>query len=293
MTVWLENDEPFLLTNISHLTCFSFLQKPPSRYAGFKSTKAVEPSYMDCDEFMKVKSAPMKIVRSSRKRARGNHDKGRAKSLSKRTNDSKRDNGLLNFEVTENISQRLKQQGQGSQGHTGGRGRRTVRKRREESRVDDLLLSDRAAITSSNFSREPSRIMDEDWSDEKPSPIPREAADMSSSSEEDEYVGNTQAMESDDNVEAVEYGQGNWEIGFNGTPNRWNRNLVGMSDEEQHLEASEDDNGIEGNGEEGEEEEEEEEEGSEADVIMSDDGMENRVVNEESSDSSDSEDYSD
>lgn len=252
---------------------------------------------MDCDEFMKVKSAPMKIVRSSKKRARVNHDKGRTKKLSKRTNDSKRDNDRLNFKVTENLSQRIEQLGQGSQVHAGGRGRRTVRKRREENRaVEDLLLSSRAAINSPNFSREPSRIMDEDWSDEKASPILREAAEMSSSSEEDEYDDNIQAMESDDNVEAVEYGQGNWEIGFNGTPNRWNRDLVGMSDEEQHLEAFEDDNDnvIEGNEEE-EEEDEEEEEGSEGDVIMSDgsDGMANRVVNEESSDSSDSEDYSD
>ncbi|CAK8577651.1 unnamed protein product [Lathyrus sativus] len=276
--------------------------KLPSRYASVKSTKAAEPSYMDCDEFMKVKSAPMKIVGSSKKRARVNHDKGRAKKFSNRTSDSQRDNDRLNFKVTENLSQRIKSQGQGSQGLTGGRGRRTVRKRREENRVvDDLLLRDRAAINSPNFSREPSRIRDEDWSDEKASPIPREAAEMSSSSEEDEYDDNAQAMESDDNVEAVEYGQGNWEIGFNGTPNRWNRDLVGMSDGEQHLEAFEDDNdnGIEGNEEEEEdeeeEEEEEEEEGSEADVIMSDgsDGMANRVVNEESSDSSDSEDYSD
>jgi hypothetical protein len=116
---------------------------------------------------------------------------------------------------------------------------------------------------------------------------------MSSSSEEVEYDDNVQAVESDDNVEAVEYGQGNWEIGFNGTPNRWNRDLVGMSDEED-AEVFEDDNnnGIEENEE---EEEEDEEEGFEADVMSEgSDGMaNNRVVNEESSDSSDSEDSSD
>ncbi|XP_024637844.1 homeobox-DDT domain protein RLT1 isoform X7 [Medicago truncatula] len=262
--------------------------KLPSRYASVKSTKVVEPVDLDHDEFMKVKSAPLKIVQSSKKRRRLNQDKGRDKKLSKRTSHSKRDNGHHNFEVTENLSQRIKQQGQGSQGQTGGRGPRTIRKRREEKRaVEDLSLGHKAANNSSNIGREQSRILDEDWDDEKASPmrpIQMEAADMSSSSEEIEYDDNAQAVESDDNVEAVEYGQGNWEIGFNGTPNRWNRDLVGMSEEED-VEASEDDNdnGIEGN--------EEEEEGSEADVMsQGSDRMANRVVKEESLDSSDSED---
>ncbi|CAJ2678676.1 unnamed protein product [Trifolium pratense] len=264
--------------------------KLPSRYASVKSTKVVEPADLERDELMKVKSAP--IVRSSKKRGRVNHDKGRTKKLSKRTNDSKQDNVHHNFIVTDNLSQRIKQQGQGSHGQAGGRGPRTVRKRRAEKRVvEDYLLDDRAANHSFNIGREPSRILDEDWNYEKTGPIHMEAADVSSSSEEVEYDDNAQAVESDDNVEAVEYGQGNWEIGFNGTPNRWNRDLVGMSDED--AEASEDDNnnGIEENEV---EEEEEEEEGSEADVMSEgSDGMaNNRVVNEESSDSSDSEDSS-
>lgn len=255
---------------------------------------------------MKVNSAPTKIVRSSRKRGRVSHDKGRVRKLSKRTDDCKRDNGRHNFKVTENLGQRLEQQGQGSQGQAGGSGRRTVRKRRAEKRVvEDLLLGHRAANHSYNIDREPLRILDEDWNDEKASPIQMEGADMSDSSEEVEYDDNAQAVESDDNVEAVEYddhnaqavesddnveaveyGQGNWEIGFNGTPNRWNRDLVGMGDEED-AEVSEDDNGIEEN-------EVEEEEDSEADVMSEgSDGMANRVVNEEISDSSDSEDSSD
>jgi hypothetical protein len=254
----------------------------------------VEPADLDHDELMKVKSAP--ILHSSKKRGRVNHDKGRSKKLFKRTDDSKRDNVHHNFMVTDNLSQRIKQQGQGSQGQAGGRGRRTVRKRRAEKRVvEDFLLDDRAANHSFTFGREPSRILDEDWNVEKTGPIHMEVADMSSSSEEVEYDDNVQAVESDDNVEAVEYGQGNWEIGFNGTPNRWNRDLVGMSDEED-AEVFEDDNnnGIEENEEE-EEEDEEEEEGFEADVMSEgSDGMaNNRVVNEESSDSSDSEDSSD
>lgn len=297
VAVLLENIHAILM-NIGHLTCFAFLQKPPSRYSLVKSTKVVEPADLYHDEFMKVKSAPMKIVRSSNKRGRVSRGKGRIKKLSKRMNYSKRDTGHRNVKVTENLSQRIKQQGQGSHGQAGGHGRRTVRKRRVEKRaVEDLLLGHRAATHSSNIGREPLRILDEDWNDEKASPmtpIQTGAADIGDSAEEVESDDNAQAVESDDNVQAVEsddnvqaveYGQGNWEIGFNGTPNRWSRDMVGMSDED--VEASEDDNdnGIEEN---------EEEEDSEADVMSEgSDGMANRVVSEESSDSAVSEDSSD
>ncbi|MCI94305.1 homeobox domain protein, partial [Trifolium medium] len=68
--------------------------------------------------------------------------------------------------------------GQGSQGQAGGRGPRTVRKRRAEKRVvEDYLLDYRAANHSFNIGREPSRILDEDWNDEKTGPIHMEAAD--------------------------------------------------------------------------------------------------------------------
>lgn len=289
-----------ILINLSHLTGFPFLQKLPSRYSSFTSTKVVEPADFDRDEFMRVKSTPLKIVRSSKKRGRASQGKGRAKKLTKRRNDSKQDIGRHNVNFTENLSQRIKQQGQGSQ--AGGRGRRTVRKKRvEKTDVDNLFLGHRGATHSSNIGREPLRILDEDWNDKRASPmapIQMEAADISSSSEDVESDDNVQAMESDDNVQAVEsddnvqaveYGQGNWEIGFNGTPNRWNRDLVGMSDEED-VDASKDDsdNGIEEN---------EEEEDSEADVVESEgsDGinMANRFINEESSDSDVSEDSSD
>ncbi|XP_061344571.1 homeobox-DDT domain protein RLT1-like isoform X3 [Gastrolobium bilobum] len=284
-----------------HLTCFAFLQKLPSRYNPSKSSKVVEPEPADSDhdDFMKVKSAPMKIARSSNKRGRGSHDKGRGKKLSKRMRDSKRDTSR-NVKVTENLSQRIKQQGRGSQGQAGGRGRRTVRKRRVEKRaVEDLLLGHGAASHSSSIGREPLRSLDEDWDDRKASPmtpIHMGAADISNSAEEAESGDNAQAVESgdnaqavesgdnaqavesDDNDEAVEYDQGNWEIGFSGTPNRWSRHLVNMSDED--VEASEDDNdnGIE-------------EEDSEADVMSEgSDGMANGVVNGAGSDSADSED---
>ena len=291
----------------NHLTCFAFLQKLPSRSNPFKSRRVVEPADMDHDGFMKVKSAPVKIVRSGNKRGRGSNDKGRGKKISKRVHDYKQDAGRRNVKVTENLSQRLKQQGRGTQGQGGGRGRRTVRKRRVEKRaVEDLLLGHRAGTRSSNIGRETLRSMDDEWDDEKASPmtpVHMGAADTSNSAEEVDSDDNAQAVESDDNAQAsdsddnaqavesddnglaVEYDQGNWEIGFNGTPNRWSRDLVGMSDED--VEASEDDNdhdnGIEEN----------EEEDSEGDVMSEgSDGMANRVLNEEDSDSSVSEDSS-
>ncbi|KAK7252126.1 hypothetical protein RIF29_35862 [Crotalaria pallida] len=278
--------------------------KLPSRYSPFKSSRVAEPSDLYHDEFVKAKSAPMKVVRSGNKRGRGTHDKGRGKKLSKGMHGSKQDTGCT-VKVTENLSQRLKQQGRGSQAKSGGRGRRTVRKRRVEKRaVEDPLLNHRATTShSSKISREPLRNLNEDWDDEKASPmtpIHIGAADVSNSTEEEsdnnaqamESDDNVQAVESDDNGQAVEYDQGNWEIGFNSTPNRWSRDLVGgMSDED--VEASEDDNDndivndniIEEN----------EEVDSEAEDAMSEgsDGGANRIVNEESSDSSDSEDSSD
>ncbi|XP_019416978.1 PREDICTED: homeobox-DDT domain protein RLT1-like isoform X1 [Lupinus angustifolius] len=252
-----------------------YIQKLPSRYSPFKYSRVAEPSDLDHDEFMKVKSAPMKIVRSGNKRGRVTHGKGRSKKLSKGLHGSKQDTSCHTVKVTENLSQRLKQQGLASQGKGGGCGRRTVRNRRVEKRaVEDLLSSHRASTSHSSKigGIEPSRNMEkESVDDEKASPmtpIHIGAADVSNSTEE---------VESDDNGQAVEYDKGNWEISFNDTPNRWNKDLVGMNDED--IEASEDDNDksfLKVN---------EVEEDSE--------GVANGVVNEEDSDSSDSEDSSD
>ncbi|KAK7246453.1 hypothetical protein RIF29_41321 [Crotalaria pallida] len=258
--------------------------KLPSRYTPFKSKREVEPAELYHDEFIKEKPALKKIVRSGIKRGRGSNDQGRGKKLSKRMYNSKRDSGRRNVKVTENITHKLKlQQGRGTQGQAGGRGRRTVRKRRVEKRaVEDLLLGNTSATHSSKFGGVPLRSLDEEWEVEKVSPmIPAhmEVADNSNSTEE---------VESDDNGQAVEYDRGNWEIGYSNSvlPNRWDsRDLVGMSDEDVDASEDDNDNGIEEN----------EEEDSEADVMSEgSDGMANRVViNEEDSDSSVSEDSSD
>ncbi|KAG4383911.1 hypothetical protein AAZX31_13G159500 [Glycine max] len=293
--------------------------KLPSRYNPSKSSKVAEAADLDRDEFMKVKSAPVKIVQSNNKRGRGSRDKGRGKKLSK----TKQNTGRRGAKVAGNAGQRIKKQGVGSQGQAGGRGRRTVRKRRVGKKaVEDLLMGHRDASHSSSIGRESLRSLDDDWDDEKASPmtpIHMGAANSNNSIEEVESDDNVEAMESDDNVQAmesddkvqamesddnvqaaesddngqaVEYDQGNWEIGFNGAPSRWSRDLVGGisdEDEDEDAEASEDDNdngiGIENN----------EEVDSEADAMSEEgsDGTANRIVNEESSDSDVSEDSSD
>ncbi|KAE9599267.1 putative transcription factor & chromatin remodeling DDT family [Lupinus albus] len=254
----------------------------PSRCTPFKFKEEVEPTGLDHDEFIKDKSAPKKVVRSSNKRGRGSKDQGRGKKLSKRPYNSKRDIGRHNVMVTENLTLKLKQQqGQGTQGQAGGRGRRTVRKRRVEKRaVEDLLLGNMAAGHSNKISRVPLRSMDVGWDVNMASPVTHvhmDVADISNSTEE---------VESDDNAPAVEYDRGNWEIGFSGVAphNRWSNDLVALSDED--ADASEDDNvnSLE----------EHEEEDSEADAMSeSSDGIANRVVENEDSDSAVSEDSSD
>nr|KYP42015.1 Homeobox protein EgHBX4 [Cajanus cajan] len=215
--------------------------KLPSRYNPSKSRKVVGRADLDNDEFMKVRSAPVKIVQSNNKQGeQGSCDKGRGKKLSKR----KQDSGHRNAKVARSLNQRIKQQRTGSEGQVGGRGRQTVKKRRARERAtEDLLLGHKGANRSSSIGRESLRSLDEDLNDDKASPmtpIHMGAANISNNTEEVESDDNVQAMESDDNGQAVEYDQGNWEIGYNGTPSRWSRDLVGMSDED--VEASEDDN---------------------------------------------------
>ncbi|KAE9591707.1 hypothetical protein Lal_00039042 [Lupinus albus] len=253
--------------------------KLPSRYTPFKFKKEVEPAELDHDEFIIDKSVPKKVVRSGNKRGRGSNDQGRGKKLSKRPYNSKRDIGCRNDKVNENLSLKLKQQqGRGTRGQAGGRGRRTVRKRRVEKRaIEDLLLGNMDAGHSFQVSRVPLRSIDEEWEAEKASPITTVHMDVADNS------NSTEEVESDDNGRAAECDRGNWEIGFNGIPHgRWGNDLVGMSDED--VNASEDGNG---NGI--------EEEDSEADVMNEgSDGMANRVVvNEEDSDFAVSEDSSD
>ncbi|XP_019440230.1 PREDICTED: homeobox-DDT domain protein RLT1-like isoform X2 [Lupinus angustifolius] len=256
--------------------------KLPSRYTPFKFKQEVEPAGLDHNEFIQDKSAPKKVVRSGNKRGRGSKDQGRGKKLSKRPYNSKQNIGRRDVKVTENLSLKLKQQqGQGTQGQAGGRGRRTVRKRRVEKRaVEDLLLGSTAAGHSNKISRVPMRSMDVGWEVNKASPVTHIHMDVADNS------NSTEEVESDDNAPAVEYDRGNWEIGFSGVAphNRWSNDLVGMSDEDVDASEDDNDNSLE----------EQEEEDSEADVMSEgSDGIANRVVVNEDSDSAVSEDSSD
>ena len=263
---------------MSNLACFALLsvQKLPSRYVPFKPDREFEPA-VDQDELINQnKSADKKIARSSNRRGQGSYEQGRGKKLSRRVNNSKRGTGRHNAKGNDNPSKRLNKQAQGTgmKGQAGGRGRRTVRKPRVEKRAVEDLLGHRTAPYSSKIGRESLGNLHDEWDDEKVSTTRMEGADISNSAEE---------VDSDDNAPAVEYEQGNWEVGFNGTFSRWGGDMVGMVSDED-ADAYEDDNGIE----------EAEEEDSEADVMSegSDGIMANRVVNEEGSDSAMSEDSS-
>lgn len=258
---------------------FSFLQKLPSRFTPFKSGRTIGSAEVDGDEFIKEEKSN-KSVRGSNKRGRGSQDQGRAKKLSRRTQEPKQHYGRRNGKGAYTLGQGLKQHGRGTQAQPGGRGRRTVRKRRVEKRaVEDLLLGQKVVSQSPKIGRESLRVLEEEWVEEK------ESSPIQMDDGGDDNSNSAEEVESDDNGQAVEYDeQGNWEVGFNGdSSNRWDRDLVGGSDEEM-VGASEDDNGIE----EELEEDSEEEVMSEGEGEDSDGEGNNRMmVNEEGSDSDD------
>ena len=143
----------------------------------------------------------------------------------------------------------------------------------EKRAVDERSLSHRADSYRSKSIDESPRNLGEEWDDERISMHPME----------DPNFNDAEAVDSDDNAQAVEYEHGNWEIGFASASNGWREDLNEASDED--VDASEDDNVIEEAGD----------EDSEADVDMSDgsDGIANRVVNDEGTESAESDDYSD
>lgn len=226
------------------------------------------------EDTIEKNSAELKSTRNSYKRGRGGRDQGRNKRSQKKVRVFNSDAGRRNVKSKENLIHGLRQQGQRTYGQGSGRGRRTVRRRRVEKRaVDERLLTDRADTYSPKSIGESPSNVGEDWDDEKISMLHMEGADNINDAEE---------VESDDNAQAVEYDQGNWEIGFSNASNGWRGGLVEASDED--VDASEDDNGIEEAGE----------EDSEVDAEMSEgsDGTANRIGNDEGSDSAVSDDYS-
>lgn len=239
--------------------------KLPSRYASTKIETEAEQAFIH-DEYIQGNDTPG-FVSGENTHKRGRHKQGRGKTHSKKTQDSRgSDISFRNSKGNDNFNQGLS-----SSGQSGGRGRRTVRKRREEKRVvEDLLPGQRMASPVSDAQAEPMDNLAEDWdADDNAVSVgtPIQLGDNCDSAEE---------VYSDENGAAVEYGQGNWEIGFNGASSGWGRGLMEESSDED-MDASEDYNGVD-NGVEVD---------SDADVMSEDsDEMANRGGNEDGSDSS-------
>ncbi|PRQ29011.1 putative transcription factor & chromatin remodeling DDT family [Rosa chinensis] len=246
--------------------------KIPLRFTPMRNDREIEPTETDHNE----QSTHLKSARNSLKRGRGGREQGRGKK-SKSGGSRRKARGNEN----ENMSQGLGPVGRRTQGQGSGRGRRTVRKRRMKNRaVEGTLMGHVTDLRSSPDSGgESPRNLAGEWDDENINMI-----HMKGDEQREEYE-QAEALESDDEEQAVGYEQGNWEIGFDGTSSGWNSGLREPSDEE--MDASEDDNnGIE----------EAREEDSEGDVDLSDasDEVPNRIINDGGTDSaSDDDDYSD
>ncbi|PON60635.1 Octamer-binding transcription factor [Trema orientale] len=256
---------------------FGEYMKLPTRFAPQRNDKEIEVTELDYNEHMREENRSQKSVRNSYKRGRGGREQGRGKKLHKRANGSKPAAARRNSRVSDNVHQGLRQPGGKILKQGGGRGRRTVRKRRPGNKVvKDMVQVHMADTHSSPESEgESPRNFGEEWDDEK--------VDMDHMKDDDNIIGE-EAVESDDNAQEEEYEQGNWEVGYNGVSSEWNGGLMEVSDDDADA-FEDDDNGVEEVGE----------EDSEGDVDLSEgsDEMPNRIENDEGSDLSASEDYSD
>ncbi|KAJ7968610.1 Homeobox domain-containing protein/DDT domain-containing protein [Quillaja saponaria] len=239
-------------------------KKLPSKHTSLKTETGAEPAELAYNDIIREDNSAAARKKSYR-RGSGGLEQGRGKRLSKRTYLSKCDSGYHRIRSGENLNQGLQQQERGTHGQAGGRGRRTVRKRRVEKRaVEDLLVGPTASSQIPKVGGESLRNLGKEWGGEKVSSIMEDDDNINSAAEE---------MESDEDVQAVEYEQGSWEVGFNSAPSRWSRDLMEVSDEEEEEEdAFEVANAIN----------EQAVEDSEEDVLSNgSDRMTNRVVNDD------------
>ncbi|KAL5839479.1 hypothetical protein ACOSQ4_012087 [Xanthoceras sorbifolium] len=240
--------------------------KFPSRFLPLKN-KEIELNELDQDGHMKEEnfvSLPGK--RRNYKRGRGGRDHGWSRKYQRKVpgipTGARRQNG--------NLNNRQRHQGVRTNGQARGRGRRTVRKRAEIRPENQALLSQMAdaVIAKSSLQTLGNLDEEEEWSPENVRMVNIDDAENSNSAE---------AVDSDDNAQAVDYEQGNWEIGFNGaSSNGWNRDMMEASDEED-VDASGDEQGIEEVGD----------EDSEGDLDMSEASDQNGIDDGEDSEYSD------
>lgn len=287
-----------ILILIMHLVFL--MQKLPSRYSDFKNEE-VEIKDVKLGEHNKEEIVDLRGKRSNYKRGRGGRDQGLATKCQRRVPGLKSDTGRQSSSRgIQNLNQGPRQQGRKTNLQASSRGRRTVRKRRVDKTAAKEPLLGRMRRVEKTVAKEPllgrmtntvaapvsslskktaarnsfvksfRNLDDEDWSAKKGS-LNVVGDDNSNSMEE---------AESDDDVEEEVYGQGNWEPGFNGTSNGWNRNSMEVSDDDG--DAS---NGIAAMGD----------DDSEGDIEMSDgsDREANQVQNDEGVDYADSDEYSD
>ncbi|KAK3207089.1 hypothetical protein Dsin_021135 [Dipteronia sinensis] len=214
--------------------------KFPSRFLPLK--KEVELDELDGDGHMKeVNFASLTVKRKNNKRGRGSRDHGWSRKYHRKVpgipTGARRQNG--------NLNNRQGHLGVRTNGQARGRGRRTVRKRAERRPENQSLLGQMADAVIPNSSQQTFGNLDEDeWSPENVRMMNIDDAENSNSAEAVDSDDNAQAVDSDDNAQAVDYEQGNWEIGFNGASNGWNRDMMEASDDED-VDASGDEQGIE------------------------------------------------
>uniref|UniRef100_A0A6M2E7G3 Homeobox domain-containing protein n=1 Tax=Populus davidiana TaxID=266767 RepID=A0A6M2E7G3_9ROSI len=278
--IYVKNEKPEPSTDKS----VKVYMKLPSRYSDFKNEE-VEIKDVKLEEHNKEEIVDLRGKRSNYKRGRGGRDQGLATKWQRRVPGLKSDTGRQSSSRgIQNLNQGPRQQGRKTNLQASSRGRRTVRKRRVEKTVakEPLLgrMTNTVAAPVSYLSKKTAarnsyvksfrNLDDEDWSAKKGS-LNVVGDDNSNSMEE---------AESDDNVEEEVYEQGNWEPGFNGTSNGWNRNSMEVSDDDgdasNGIAAMVDDD-------------------SEGDIEMSDgsDREANQVQNDEGLDFADSDEYSD
>ncbi|KAI3439979.1 J domain-containing protein [Psidium guajava] len=153
--------------------------------------------------------------RNSKKRGLGSRDQSNGRMHQRRPG-AKSFAGKQNPLNVETLNRGFNQQGRGY-----GRGRRTVRRRRTESKaVQGSLLGNMVETGTPKIIKDSTAI--EEWGAEQKSPVRLVTNDNSNSMEE---------AESDDNeMAAYEFDKGNWEVGLGGTSNGWDK--MEVSDED-------------------------------------------------------------
>lgn len=261
-----------------------YAQKLPTRFAPSRNDKEIELTEVVHNANVKEENRiHVKSARSNYRRGRGGREQRRGKKLQKRVNkvnNFKSSSARKNVRGNENATQGLRQLGRRTLGQGGGRGRRTIRKRRAENRVVEETLQGRMAETHSSpeSGGESPRNLDVEWDDEKIDEI----------NAKDDNANSAEAVESDDNAPAEEYEQRNWDLGFDGVSSRWNGDMMEASDED--VDASEDDDDDDVNGV---EEVGDGDSVGEMDASEGSEGIQNRIENDEGSESAVSDDYSD